>query len=330
MGSTNGENYENLPSIDEIYGDKGFIKVKPNMLTKGKIIFSFVTFKPDKKADKDKSFDVFLDTDEAMAFATICKNGMLFRWTCDRMKEAKDKNLQYPEASWTSSLGVSNGEERKFMLAKAQKGDYLFTAQKRFGTCGKDNQGRSIFHPFEKGQNGYKDPIYVRVPTSEFRLVEMACKIEAVVTEFRLKGSVSVVTNTDSNKPVATNTPVNEQPEDLNIPMPDEIIYPPEDINTLVEDIKGNTEEPKEEPKEDIHLLHFVTLAPFKFENNIGLLRVRVGETECPPLRFEKNLTRGTEKEQSFFALCQKGAVEFDAYAKKTADGIVYCGLKEN
>ena len=43
MENTNS-NYVDFPPIAEIYGDKGFLKVKPNMIDKGKMfICQYVT-----------------------------------------------------------------------------------------------------------------------------------------------------------------------------------------------------------------------------------------------------------------------------------------------
>ncbi len=342
MENTNS-NYVDYPPIAEIYGDKGFLKVKPNMIDKGKIIFSFVTTEgADKKAVKDKSFDVFLDTSEAEAFAKICENGMLYRWTCNRLQEQKAKNAQYPEASWTSSLGVSKGEERKFFISKAQKGDYLFTAQKRFGTISKDNKGRVNFHPYDKNDSNYKETIYVRIPTSEFALVELACKIHDAVETYRINGLSKPVapTNTSENAEMPTSRDYPEPPvENIpNIPMPDEEIQYPLDDENVIENIQkditeANTLKPTNDPYSDIpaYKVTLTSIQKFEFDKNVGYLRVALNGKELKPMRFDKVLPQGTNEEKVLFNTIQKGqgAVEFTCFAKDIGDSLLYCGLAD-
>lgn len=337
MENTNSNTtYVDYPPIAEIYGSNGFLKVKPNMIDKGKIIFSFVTTDANKKAVKEKSFDVFLDTSEAEAFGKICENGMLYRWTCNKLQEQKAKGANYPDASWTSSLGVSKGEERKFYISKAEKGDYLFTAQKRFGTISKDGAGKVNFHPYDKKDANYKDPIFVRIPTSEFALVELSCKIHDAIETYRIKG---LAKPTDSaNAPAQqANEPEPEYTQESipDIPMPEDITYPLEDAKNEAQNIPKETPAPvKEEvndPYADIeaHKVTLTSIGSFEFKGNTGFLRVAMNGKELKPMMFNTILPKGTAGEKYLFRCIQKerGAIEFTCLAKDIGDNLLYCGL---
>lgn len=330
------ENRIDYKPIFEIYGSNGFIKVKPDMLDKGKVIFSFVTVDESKKADKDKSFDVFLDVTEALAFGKCCENGFLYRWTCNKVKEAQSKGSQYPEASWTSSLGVSKGEERKFYISKAQKGDYLFTAQKRFGTISKSADGKVNFHPYEKNKDKeYKDSIYVRIPTSEFTLVELSCALSEAVRSFNCTG-VALAEKKNNNAseqsvedlPLPTNmTATENDSEEYSYPLEDEI------REVLREQPEQTVEEKSATPVPDsskvkAYKVKFTSNGKFEFADGVGYLRVAINGKEGKRMRFEKNLTQGTTFEKMFFSKVQKGqgTVEFTCLAKDLPNYILYCG----
>lgn len=172
--------------IYSIFGGTTFLKVKNTAFSFGKIVFSFVTTDDEGKAIKEKSFDCFLDLDEALCLSTQIQFGKIAK-----LNEAeKAKGEKYPAAVWKSPLGgicekkVKERELRNdgkaisrfFEIGPALKGVYVF--------AGKQGAGKTDANGLIIPDGKPEVSVFVPVP-SELEMQKFAESIRSAIYAYR-------------------------------------------------------------------------------------------------------------------------------------------------
>lgn len=87
--------------IAEIQGKNSFLKVKPDALKIGKVLFAFVEYDKDNGNKIKKSIDIYMSIADALVLAYEILNGTIE----SKAAMSYGPSDKYPPAFWTSKLG---------------------------------------------------------------------------------------------------------------------------------------------------------------------------------------------------------------------------------
>lgn len=169
--------YKEYADIFQRFGGKGFLKVKPSFLEGEKVIFEFVATDSEKKAVKGGEIKIYLDTNYALAIATLINSNMMGKLVC-----ASEKGFETP-------LGGSeeNGKfvSRHMVIQRGQKSDFCLTAIKSPAKKKEEGNGKILYVPDYSDKSKIQK---INVPFSTMELYMLASALQRAVTKFDIYG----------------------------------------------------------------------------------------------------------------------------------------------